>query len=410
MDDEHVARAALARLAEPGDTAMGAAVRVHGPQEVLRVLQSDRPLPTEFRRRDPGGYRVRLGGPSAVDDLATVARLGGRFVIPGDRGWPTQLDDLGDARPLGLWTRGAVRLRHAVLRSVAVVGSRAGSDYGTYVAYELARDLAGLRHCVVSGGAYGIDSAAHQGALAAGGLTVAVLACGIDTAYPRGNDRLIARIAETGALVSELPPGCPPSRVRFVERNRVIAALTPGTVVVEAAVRSGALVTAHRAVRLGRVVMGIPGPITAPQSAGVHQLLRDEETFVVTSAAEIVEHIGRIGEDLAPRTAGPVRPWDRLPPDMLRVLEAVSPFRPAVPEAIAHDAGVAPARVGAYLAALQELGLVASRPGAVAGAAAWLRNPEPVVEPPGPRERSEPPAGPAGDTADAPGAEESAPG
>ncbi|HSA49963.1 MAG TPA: DNA-processing protein DprA, partial [Yinghuangia sp.] len=342
----------------PGDTAMGAALRAHGPHEVLRVLQSDGPLPPEFRRRDPAGYRVRLGGPSAADDLATVARLGGRFVIPGDRHWPTQLDDLGDARPIGLWERGPVPVRHAALRSVAVVGSRAGTDYGTYVTDELARGLAGARWSVVSGGAYGIDGAAHRGSLAGGGTTVAVLACGVDVVYPRGHDRLLARIGETGTLVSELPPGCSPSRVRFVERNRVIAALSRGTVVVEAALRSGALITARRARDLGRSVIGIPGPVTAPQSAGVHQLLREEDTYLVTSAAEVIEHVGLIGEDLAPRPSGPTRIWDQLPPEATRVWEAVPPNRSVDAETIARDAGAAAQTVAACLADLEAGGLV----------------------------------------------------
>ncbi|MEU8132370.1 DNA-processing protein DprA [Streptodolium elevatio] len=381
MDEEHVARAALCRLGEPGDSALGAALRVHGPHEVLRVLQADGPLPTEFRRRDPDGYRVRLGGPSAADDLATLTRIGGRFVIPGDRHWPTQLDDLGDARPVGLWERGPVRLRHAVLRSVAVVGSRACTDYGTYVTHELTGGLADGKWTVVSGGAYGIDGAAHRGSLACGGPTVAVLACGVDVAYPRGHERLLARIAETGTLVSELPPGCSPSRVRFVERNRVIAALSRGTVVVEAAVRSGALITARRARQLGRVVMGVPGPVTAPQSAGVHQLLREEETALVTCAAEVIENVGVIGDDLAPRAEGPLQVWDNLAPEPTRVLEAVPPHRPAPESAIARDAGVGRTAVRMHLRTLSERGLVAAQalPGSDSAEAApgeeavWIR-------------------------------------
>lgn len=381
MDEEHVARAALSRLAEPGDTALGAALRVHGPHEVLRVLHADGPLPTEFRKRDPDGYRVRLGGPSAADDLATVTRIGGRFVIPGDRYWPTQLDDLGDARPIGLWERGPVRLRHAALRSVAVVGSRACTDYGTYATHELAGGLAEGGWTVVSGGAYGIDGAAHRGSLVGGGPTVAVLACGVDVAYPRGHDRLLARIGETGTLVSELPPGCTPSRVRFVERNRVIAALSRGTVVVEAAVRSGALITARRARLLGRVVMGVPGPVTAPQSAGVHQLLREEDTALVTCAAEVIENVGVIGDDLAPRPEGPTQVWDALGPEPTRVLEAVPPHRPAPESTIARDAGVGRTAVRIHLQALSERGLVAVHAPPDTGAAdtlfgeegAWIR-------------------------------------
>jgi DNA processing protein len=358
MDQDHLARAALTRLAEPGDTAMGAALRVHGPQEVLRVLQADGPLPEEFRRRDPAGYRVRLGGPSAADDLATLTRMGGRFVVPGDRFWPTQLDDLGDARPIGLWERGPVPLRHAALRSVSVVGSRAGTDYGTYVTHELTVSLAQAGWTVVSGGAYGIDGAAHRGSLAGGGPTVAVLACGVDMAYPRGHDRLLHRIGETGTLVSELPPGCSPSRVRFVERNRVIAALSRGTVVIEAALRSGALITARRAAALGRMVIGVPGPVTAPQSAGVHQLLREEDALLVTNADEVIENVGRIGADLAPRPSGPSQVWDTLEAEAVRVLEAVPPRSTATVADIAREAGVGPGAVLLYLADLRSRGLV----------------------------------------------------
>ncbi len=233
-----------------------------------------------------------------------MADVGGRLVVPGDLEWPRQLEDLGDLAPWALWVRGTVDLRLSALRSVAVVGARAATSYGTHVASTLGSDLAASGWAVVSGGAFGIDAAAHAGALAARGVTVAVLACGVDVAYPPRHDALFARIAADGLLVSEVPPGAAPHRTRFLVRNRVIAALTRGTVVVEAALRSGSLSTAHEAERLGRPVLGVPGPVTSTMSQGVHRALRGG-ALLVTSAAEVVEAVGDLGADLAPEPSGP---------------------------------------------------------------------------------------------------------
>ncbi|NNN36228.1 DNA-protecting protein DprA, partial [Streptomyces sp. S3(2020)] len=254
-------------------------------------------------------------------DLEVAGRAGVRFVCPGDAEWPGQLDDLGDARPLGLWVRGAPSLRMWALRSVAVVGARACTEYGAHMAATLACGLAERGWVVVSGGAYGVDGAAHRGALGAGGATVAVLACGVDRPYPPGHTELITRIAEQGLVVGELPPGDHPTPSRFVLRNRVIAALTRGTVVVEAAYRSGSLVTARAAQRLGRHTMGVPGPATSGLSAGVHELLRGD-AVLVTDPEEIVELVGDMGE-LAPDRRGPVLPRDLLAPGARRVLAAL---------------------------------------------------------------------------------------
>jgi DNA processing protein len=226
---------------------------------------------------------------------------------------------------------------------VAVVGARACSVYGAHVAGEISAQLAERGWVVVSGAAYGIDAAAHRGTLAVGGATIGVLACGVDTAYPPGNAELIRRISEQGLLVSEFPPGTHPNRFRFVLRNRVIAALTRGTVVVEAALRSGALSTARRARDLNRHTMGVAGPVTSELSAGVHALIRSGAASLVTDAAEIVELIGAIGEDLAPLRTGPVVPRDLLEPAVARVLEAVPASADGAPvERLSQQSGVAP--------------------------------------------------------------------
>lgn len=255
------ARVFLSRVLEPGDEAGGRWVREMGAVEVARVLRAGGPQLVGVTDKKWAGVLARAEEADAERDLEVAREAGMRFVVPGDPEWPGQLDDLGDGRPLGLWVRGRPSLRMWALRSVAVVGARACTEYGAHMAATLGAALAEHGWVVVSGGAYGVDGAAHRGALGAGGATVAVLACGVDQAYPRGHTELINRIAEQGLVVGELPPGERPSPSRFVVRNRVIAALTRGTVVVEAAHRSGSLVTARAAQRLGRHTMGVPTPL-----------------------------------------------------------------------------------------------------------------------------------------------------
>ncbi|MFF7239676.1 DNA-processing protein DprA [Streptomyces collinus] len=353
---ERLDRVFLTRVVEPGDEVAGRWLRRYGPGETARRLRDGgEPLPGVSATRW-GGLVARARRADPERDLEEACRAGVRFVGPGETEWPGQLDDLGDARPLGLWVRGRPGLRMWALRSVAVVGARACTEYGTHVAGTLAAELAERGWVVVSGGAYGIDGAAHRGALAAGGATVAVLACGVDRPYPRGHTALIGRIAEQGLVVGELPPGEHPTPSRFVLRNRVIAALTRGTVVVEAACRSGSLVTARAAARLGRLTMGVPGPVTSGLSAGVHDMLRGE-AVLVTDAAEVVEVVGDMGE-LAPPRRGPVLPRDLLEPAARAVLAALPGDRAAPAGEIACDAGTTPDDAIARLYELRALGYV----------------------------------------------------
>ncbi|MFE5732844.1 DNA-processing protein DprA [Streptomyces sp. NPDC056528] len=395
--DERLARAALTRTVEPGDEYAGRWIRRYGAIGFLeRLLRPDDNRPDETRFDDarpdetrfdethshdirpgdvrsdgahpgegpfPGtgrkrvaSWRLRATAAEPARDLDTVHALGGRFLIPGDTEWPRQLDDLGDARPVGLWLRGPADLRTWALRSVALVGARACTPYGAHIATDLATGLARTGWVVVSGAAYGIDAAAHRGALAADGATVAVLACGVDVPYPRGHDRLIRRITEQGLVAGELPPGSHPTPSRFILRNRVIAALTRGTVVVEAQHRSGSLSTARAAARLGRHTMGVPGPATSALSAGVHELLRGDATLV-TDAEEIVELVGDMGQ-LAPERRGPVLPRDLLAPATAHVLEAVPARGPTPTTVIAHRAGAHPDETLAKLYELHSLGFV----------------------------------------------------
>ncbi|GAA3166687.1 MULTISPECIES: DNA-processing protein DprA [Streptomyces] len=353
---ERTARAALSRIVEPGDPRAGRWLRELGPVALWHALTGDGPPPKDASRSALDGLRLRAARTDPAADLATAAALGARFLCPGDDEWPGQLDGLGDTRPTGLWVRGDANLRLWALRSVALVGARACTEYGAHLAATLGAGLADRGWTVVSGAAYGIDGAAHRGTLAAGGATLAVLACGIDRAYPTGHTELIDRIVQQGLIVGELPPGAHPTRSRFIQRNRVIAALTRGTVVVEAALRSGSLVTARRAQSLGRLTMGVPGPVTSALSAGVHQLLRGEAT-VVTCADEIVEQVGAIG-DLAPEPRGPVLARDLLEPATARVLEALPPRGAAALADVAREAGLAPDVTHSKLHELCTLGFV----------------------------------------------------
>ncbi|MER7112263.1 DNA-processing protein DprA [Streptomyces sp. NPDC000229] len=360
---ERWARAGLTRVVEPGDEHGGRWLRELGAVELFRRLTSvpyEADTLTGVSEQRIQGFRMRAARAEPERDLAAVEACGGRFVVPGDPEWPSQLDDLGDARPVGLWVRGRPDLRRWALRSVAVVGARACTPYGAHMAATLASGLAERGWVVVSGAAFGVDGAAHRGTLAAGGATVAVLACGVDTAYPRGHTELIGRIAEQGLVIGELPPGAHPTPSRFILRNRVIAALTRGTVVVEAEYRSGSLVTARAAQQLGRFTMGVPGPATSGLSAGVHELLRGEAELV-TDAAEVAELVGDIG-DLAPPRRGPVLPRDLLDPVSARVLEALpARGRAATGTDIARDAGTTVDEALGRLYELHSLGFVERR-------------------------------------------------
>ncbi len=353
---ERIARVALARAFEPGDEKAGRWLRTYGATELVERIVSEDGTLAGVKPERLAGLRERVVAARPERDLEAAAGFGARFVVPGDAEWPAQLDDLGDARPTGLWIKGPPSLRMWALRSVAIVGSRACTAYGAHMAQTLGAGLAERGWVVVSGGAYGIDGAAHRGALCERGATVAVLACGVDHVYPSGHKRLFARISEQGLLLSELSPGSHPTRYRFIQRNRVIAALTRGTVVVEAAVRSGALVTVRRAQRLGRHVMGVPGPATSGLSAGVHQLLRGEGVLV-SDAADVVELVGEMGE-LAPERRGPVVPRDLLTPHAARVLEALPARGAATAQDVAQGARTGADEAVGRLYELQSLGFV----------------------------------------------------
>ncbi|MDQ2707495.1 MAG: DNA-processing protein DprA [Actinomycetota bacterium] len=364
-DELRLARAYLAGVAEPPAPALVEFVARVGVLEAAdRVRRGSVPASvtavTEARREQRCG----------VSDLRAAEALGARLVMPEDDEWPSAaflaFDYCGCehlAPPLALWVRGPARLCEVVERSVAIVGARAATDYGNHVATDLAHGVARRGCTVISGAAYGIDGAAHRGALAADGVTIAVLACGLDRAYPAGHTRLLARIGEQGLVVSEYSPGTLPARHRFLVRNRIIAGLAAGTVVVEAGWRSGSRRTASDAGLLGRPVMAVPGPVTSAQSVGCHHLLREPGTVPVTRAEEVIEAIGRIGEDLSPPLPGmsglsPVRATDALSTTALRVHEALPRQGEREPQALSVESGLPVELVRAALPELVRSGLV----------------------------------------------------
>ncbi|MFC7530174.1 DNA-processing protein DprA [Actinoplanes sp. GCM10030250] len=305
---DRLARVALTRLADPGTNIIWSMVQQTGPTATLdRLLAGD---------IDDADLRAAITARTRVVDVRRAAeiamrradRSGIRLVTPSDSEWPAPLDDLAtvtaDAArhrysnampPLCLWVRGDWPLSDASAHSVAIVGARATTEYGLHISGRFASGLAERGWTVASGGAFGVDAAAHRGALTAPGRrTVAVLACGLHRPYPAGNAALFDLIADRGLLVSEWPAGAEPLRHRFLLRNRIVAAMTAGTVVLEAAPRSGTRQMLNRALDLNRPAMIVPGPVTSVLSQGCHELLRRHPaTQVVTSVDDVLEEIGQ---------------------------------------------------------------------------------------------------------------------
>lgn len=368
-DDDRWARAWLTRAVEPGHALMHVFVTRVGSVAAVHLLRSaDAPADVQAL------VGARHDEDRVVADLAAAQSVGARLIVPGDPEWPqeplhpmlvaTALGVEGIAPPLGLWIRGCGDLAALTRRAVAIVGARASTSYGGEQAAQLAFDIAERGWTVVSGGAFGIDAAAHRGALSAGAPTIAVLAGGIDRSYPSAHAALFERIAQDGLLVSEWPPGCAPYRHRFLIRNRLIAALSLGCVVVEASARSGARHTAGRAGELGRPVMAVPGPVTSAMSVGTHALVRDTDASLVTGVEHVIEEIGQLGVDLAPLVRGQDTVRDSLSAAQAKTLEAMPARRPVLPEQIAHAAGLSVLEVLSALPALEARALVECTAGA----------------------------------------------
>lgn len=356
VEQERLARVRLSIAMEPGDGSTADRVTTVGALRTVEELLAGASRPE---------LADRLRAADAERVLSVADRQGIRFVAPADPEWPVQLDDLAHGQrvqglggvPVGLWVRGPMPLTE-LAESIAVVGSRSATSYGFDAATDVAAVLARAGAPVVSGAAYGIDQAAHRGALAAGGATVAVLACGADRVYPAAHRELIEHVGRHFAVVSEAPLGSSPTKVRFLSRNRLIAALSRGTVLVEAALRSGALNTANWADQLSRVLMGVPGPVTSVTSQGVHERIRSGAASLVTGGLDVLELVGTSGEHLLAVPRGPERPHDSFSLREVRVLDAVPVARGASTESIGNIAGVGVLDADRVLMALADAGLV----------------------------------------------------
>ncbi len=277
-----------------------------------------------------------------------------------DEAYPALLREIENPPPL-LFVRGEFDDRDDL--TVAVVGTRKRSSYGEMVTGQLVRDLVRRGFTVVSGLAVGIDADAHDATVEAGGRTIAVTACGIDVNYPAANSELRESIAETGAVITELAPGTPPTRHRFPQRNRIISGLSMGTVVVEAPTKSGALITARQAGEMGREVFAVPGNITSPVSRGCHGLIRDGAVLVET-AEDVVEGLGIMLDAVPEREpeAERERKLDDLPADQRQVLDELT-HQPRNIDDVAADCGLPVPQVSSALMLLEVKGLVKRFPG-----------------------------------------------
>lgn len=365
-DLERRAWAYLSRVVEPPCPRLTTLVAGRGPVEVADMIrrgQEDEDL--------TGSVAARREVDCAAKDLETLDRRGGRLITPDDDEWPylsfvafankAVMDRPSGYPPMVLWALGPARLDDIAERAAAIVGTRACTSYGEHVAAEITAGLVERDAAVVSGGAYGIDGAAHRAALASDGVTMAVLAGGVDVPYPSGHSALLHRVATSGLLLSEYPPGERPTRYRFLTRNRLAAALSGATVVVEAGLRSGAANTAAWANAMGRKVCAVPGPVTSAASAGCHVLIRNGAALV-DRAEQVIELIGRVGE-LADEPEHPETPLDDLTPEQLQVYEALPARGFRSLEQISVGAALPPEKILGPLALLEINGLVEKQDG-----------------------------------------------
>ncbi|WP_157001329.1 DNA-processing protein DprA [Agromyces laixinhei] len=395
--DDVFARALLGTVAEPGDGLLGRAIDALGAAPTVELLLG-RAGPTRFidevehvggvidEREATNGldrWLPRIDHNAFVRSLGQAARVGAQLVLPTDAVWPSGVDELGVHAPIGLWVRGRADALASADASISLVGARAATGYGEHVTMEASAGLVDRGFAVVSGGAYGIDGMAHRAALASDGTTIAFLAGGVDRFYPMGHETLLTRIVDTGAVVSELPCGAAPTKWRFLQRNRLIAAASDATVVLEAGTRSGSINTAGHAAALGRPLGAVPGPVTSPASAGCHRLLREYDATCVVDADQMAElasgrrrrvvstehgPLDQAGPSTGAGGEAPTRRWGvETTPEAVRVLDALSSRSPRELADVARRCGMAPTAVMGVLGGLEAAALAARHP------QGWLR-------------------------------------
>jgi len=361
---EVFARASWSVITEPGDRAASELIGALGAPAALELIvagastdsitgamaeRGGAPVDSAVIDAALNRWRPRVSSVAVRRAIEHGGRRGVRFIVPGDSAWPTGLDDLGDGAPLSLWALGDLDRLEWFDRAIAIVGARAATGYGDHVAAEFSAGLAERGWAIVSGGAYGIDGTAHRLALAVDGRTIAFLAGGLDRFYPAGHDELLTTIADRGLVISEVPCGVAPTRWRFLMRNRLMAAASSATIVIEAGARSGSLNTAHHAAELGRPLGAVPGPITSPSSTGCHRILRELPSECVTSVEEI-EALAQAASFDSSRSGG-VEHADS--PERVRVIDALSRRRPRDIDDIAKRTGMSLVEVTRVLGPLE---------------------------------------------------------
>ncbi len=359
---DRFARATWTGVAEPGDRMAGLLAATLGAATALDAVVEHWTVERLHAALDEAGvtegtsdelrlaldrWHPRLTSATALLALRQAARCGARLLTPESRLWPNGLADLELHAPLALWVRGNDAALVAINSSIALVGARAATGYGEHVTMEASAGLVDRGYAIVSGAAYGIDGMAHRAALASRGQTIAFLAGGVDRFYPSGHEALLTRIIDSGVIISELPCGSPPTKWRFLQRNRLIAASAGATIVLEAGWRSGSLNTAGHAGSLGRPLGAVPGPVTSAASAGCHRLIREFNAVLVTNPDEMAE--------LYPREtrAGPAEPIAEPPSNHVRVMDALSSRAPRAATDIAARCGLSVASVQAVLGVLE---------------------------------------------------------
>lgn len=363
--EERFARSVWSGIAEPGDRAAGLLISRFGAPAALAMLVDRRPVETlvapdggELSQNDLqlalDRWQPRLSSATSLTALRQAVRFGVRLSVPGDESWIPGVDDLEHHAPIALWLRGNSGALGALDNSVAMVGARAATGYGEHVTMESTAGLVDRGFAIVSGAAYGIDGMAHRATLASHGYTVAFLAGGVDRFYPSGHDALLNRIVESGCVISELPCGAQPSKWRFLQRNRLIAAASQATVVLEAGWRSGSLNTANHAASLGRALGAVPGPVTSAASAGCHRLIRENLATLVTTAQEMAELAGAWDTGTQGQGADD--------PRRVRVLDAISTRAARQPTEVAARSGLSLFDVMSTLGALDLEGIVRETP------------------------------------------------
>lgn len=376
--EQRFARASWTGIAEPGDRMAGTLVAALGARDALTAVVERHPATRiAARLADVGETEATYGDLEAalarwyprvksgvvLAALRQAAHVSVRMIIPGDALWPTGVDDLEHHAPIALWVRGQDSALASLDRSIALVGARAATGYGEHVTMEASAGLVDRGFSIVSGAAYGIDGMAHRAALASSGQTIAFLAGGVDRFYPSGHESLLTRIVEEGVVLSELPCGSPPTKWRFLQRNRLIAASSLATIVLEAGWRSGSLNTASHASSLGRPLGAVPGPVTSAASTGCHRLIREFDAVLVTNADEMAELApfpasGVCGSESSGQSAASA---ERGSPETTRLLDALSQRSARSVVDLAERAGLAISTVRSVLGVLEIDDIVSER-------------------------------------------------